>query len=58
MLDGAADKAALPRDTIFSAIMITCNAVVGLCVLIGGLRYHEQVFHVLGANSALAVLMR
>ena len=57
MLDGAADKAALPRDTIFAAIMITCNAVLGLCVLIGGLRYHEQVFHVLGANSALAVLI-
>ena len=51
------DKAALPRDTIFSAIMITCNAVVGLCLLIGGLRHREQEFHVLGASSALAVLI-
>ena len=57
MLGGEADKAALPRDTIFAAIMITCNAVLGLCVLIGGLRYHEQAFNVLGANSALAVLI-
>jgi Ca2+:H+ antiporter len=57
MLSGGADKAALPRDTIFSAIMITCNLVVGLCLLIGGLRHHEQEFHVLGANSALAVLI-
>jgi Ca2+:H+ antiporter len=56
MLTGP-DKAALPRDTIFSAIMITCNAVVGLCLLIGGLRHREQAFHVLGANSALAVLI-
>ncbi|HEY6925553.1 MAG TPA: hypothetical protein VI653_18890, partial [Steroidobacteraceae bacterium] len=56
MLTGP-DKAALPRDTIFSAIMITCNAVVGLCLLIGGLRHREQAFHVLGTNSALAVLI-
>jgi Ca2+:H+ antiporter len=57
MLGGGPDKAALPRDTIFSAIMITCNAVVGLCLLIGGLRHHEQTFHVLGANTALATLI-
>ncbi len=57
MLGGGADKAVLPRDTIFSAIMITCNAVVGLCLLVGGLRHGEQTFHVLGANSALAVLI-
>jgi Ca2+:H+ antiporter len=57
MLGAEADKAALPRDTIFSSIMIICNAVVGLCLLIGGLRYREQSFHVLGANSALAVLI-
>jgi len=57
MLGGGADKAVLPRDTIFAAIMITCNAVVGLCLVIGGLRYHEQSFHVLGSNAALAVLI-
>ena len=32
-----ADKSALARDTIFSAIMIICNGVVGLCLLVGGL---------------------
>lgn len=57
MLGAEADKAALPRDTIFASIMIICNAVVGLCLLTGGLRYREQSFHVLGANSALAVLI-
>jgi Ca2+:H+ antiporter len=57
MLGGGADKASLPRDTIFSAIMIICNAVVGLCLLIGGLRHHEQSFHVMGANTALATLI-
>jgi hypothetical protein len=33
MLGAEADKAALPRDTIFASIMIICNAVVGLCLL-------------------------
>jgi Ca2+:H+ antiporter len=35
MLAGGADTAALPRDTIYAAIMIICNGVVGLCVLVG-----------------------
>jgi Ca2+:H+ antiporter len=49
--------AALPRDTIFSAIMIICNGVVGICILIGGLRHHEQTFRLEGANAGLAALM-
>ncbi|WP_280154408.1 ionic transporter y4hA [Piscinibacter sp. XHJ-5] len=57
MLTGGPDKAALPRDTIFSAIMIICNGVVGVCLLVGGLRHHEQTFHLGGANSALAALI-
>jgi len=57
MLGGGAQKSALPRDTIFSAIMITCNAVVGLCLVIGGLRHHEQSFHIVGTNTALATLI-
>ena len=35
MLAGGPDKSALPRDTIFSAIMIICNGAVGLCVVVG-----------------------
>lgn len=57
MLGGGEQKSALPRDTIFSAIMITCNAVVGLCLVIGGLRHHEQSFHIVGTNTALATLI-
>jgi Ca2+:H+ antiporter len=57
MLGGGAEKSALPRDTIFSAIMITCNAVVGLCLVIGGLRHREQSFHIVGTNTALATLI-
>ena len=57
MLAGGADKATLPRDTIFSAIMIICNGVVGICLLLGGLRHREQAFRIEGANSALAALI-
>ena len=57
MLAGGDDKAALPRDTIYSAVMIICTGVVGTCVLVGGLRHHEQSFRLEGANSALAALV-
>ena len=53
----AAGNAALARDTLFATIMIICNGVLGLCLLLGGLRHHEQSFHVEGANSALAALI-
>jgi Ca2+:H+ antiporter len=57
MLAGGVDKAMLPRDTIFSAVMIICTGVVGVCLLVGGLHHHEQSFHLDGANSALAALV-
>jgi Ca2+:H+ antiporter len=57
MLAGGSDKAVLPRDTIFSAVMIICNGVVGLCLVVGGLRHHEQSFRIEGANSSLAALI-
>lgn len=57
MLAGGADKAVLPRDTIYAAVMIICTGVVGICLLVGGLHHHEQSFHIDGANSALAALV-
>jgi Ca2+:H+ antiporter len=57
MLTGGADNATLPRDTIFSAVMIICNGVVGLCLVVGGLRHHEQTFRIEGATSSLAALI-
>ena len=56
MLSSGADKEALARDTVFAAIMICCNGIVGICLLVGGIRHHEQGFQVQGASSALAVL--
>jgi Ca2+:H+ antiporter len=46
----------LARDTVFSVIMIVCNGLVGLCVLLGALRYREQEFEVSGAGVYFNVL--
>jgi len=51
-----AEKADLARDTVFAAVMIACNGIVGVCLLWGGARYREQGFQVQGASAALAVL--
>ncbi|MEC5386349.1 hypothetical protein VVD49_11490 [Uliginosibacterium sp. H3] len=56
MLSAGPDKAGLARDTVFSAVMIVCNGIVGLCLLAGGVRHHEQGFQVQGASAALGVL--
>ena len=56
MIGSAGDKSGLARDTVFAAVMIICNGVVGLCLLVGGVRHYEQGFQALGASAALAVL--
>jgi Ca2+:H+ antiporter len=50
------DNRALPRDTVFAAIMIILGGVVGLCLLSGAARHHVQRFGVHGVNAALATL--
>jgi len=56
MIGGGEDAAALARDTVFAAVMIVCNGIVGLCLLVGGVRHHRQDFQVQGASAAMAVL--
>lgn len=50
-------NAGLARETVFSVIMVVCNGMVGLCLVVGGLRYGEQGFRLPGANAYLVVLM-
>src|SRR6185295_3334778 len=57
MMAGGQDIAALARDAIYSAVMIICTGVVGLCVLLGGLAHREQTFRVEGAGAGLAALI-
>ena len=47
----------LGRDAVFAVIMIALNGFVGLCLLLGGLRYREQHYNLLGVNSYLNVIM-
>ncbi len=56
MLSGAKNPA-LARDTMFSVLMIVLNGMVGLTLLAGGFRHHEQEYNLHGANSYLAVII-
>lgn len=57
MLADADGSPTLARDTMFAVVMIVCNGLVGLCIVLGGLRHREQSFRVQGASAYLAVLM-
>ncbi len=56
MAGAPGEKAGLARDTVFASVMIAANGIVGLCLLVGGVRHHVQEFRVQGASAALAVL--
>lgn len=62
MISGGDKTHALARDTVFSAVMIACNGIVGLSLLTGSLRRRIAVFNregasaELGAVSTLAIL--
>jgi Ca2+/H+ antiporter len=56
MLHGA-NNPTLGRDAIFAVVMIALNGLVGLSLLMGGLRYREQYYNLLGVNAYLNVIM-
>lgn len=57
-LMAAADQGAatLARDTVFAAVMIILNGLVGICIFIGAIRHKEQVFQQTGVSASLATL--
>ncbi len=46
----------LARDTVFAVVMIVCNGLIGLCLMLGALRHHEQEFQVSGASTYIHLL--
>jgi Ca2+:H+ antiporter len=56
MIAGGNDTAGLARDTVFAAVMIILNGMVGLCLLAGGGRHREQTFGLYGVSASLATL--
>jgi Ca2+:H+ antiporter len=49
--------ATLARDTVFAAVMLSINGIVGLSLLVGALRHHLAVFNPEGTGSALATVI-
>ncbi|MEM7222730.1 MAG: calcium:proton antiporter [Pseudomonadota bacterium] len=47
----------LARDTMMAVIMIVLNGMIGVSLLLGGLRHVEQSFNFQGAGAFLAVLV-
>lgn len=56
MASGGPDTSSLARDTVFAAVMITANGIVGLSLLLGALRYGTTLFNAEGTGAALATV--
>lgn len=56
LLSAAKAESSIARDTVFAALMIVLNGIVGLCLLVGGIRFHEQSIQARSASAALGVL--
>jgi Ca2+:H+ antiporter len=57
MLSAGADGELIARDSVFAAVMIVMNGVVGMSILLGCLRHRFLSFRVEGSNSILTVLI-
>lgn len=56
MLTGA-DSPTVARDTMMAVIMIAMNLLVGISLVLGGIRHKAQAYNLQGANAFLAVLI-
>nr|WP_173068785.1 ionic transporter y4hA [Phytohabitans houttuyneae] len=56
MISGGPETASLARDTVFAAVMITVNGILGLCLLVGAIKSGLAVFNAEGTGAALATV--
>ena len=56
MTGGGPRTSTYARDTVFAAVMITLNGIVGLSLLAGALRHRMVSFNAKGSGSALATV--
>jgi len=56
MVHGA-NNPTLARDAMFAVVMIALGGLVGLSLLMGGLRHREQHYNLQGVNSYLNMIM-
>jgi Ca2+:H+ antiporter len=57
MASGGAETDSLARDTVFAAVMITCNGIVGLALVVATLRGGIGSFNAEGTATALATVL-
>ncbi len=57
MVAGGDNASFLARDTIFAAIMLILNGILGVSLLIGGWKHREQFFGQKSASTALITLV-
>ncbi|MGW3958818.1 calcium:proton antiporter [Amycolatopsis sp. NPDC005003] len=56
MVSGGPEAGSLARDTVFAAVMITTNGIVGISLLVGARRYGSTLFNSEGSGAALATV--
>ncbi|GLY02608.1 MULTISPECIES: ionic transporter y4hA [Actinoplanes] len=56
MISGGESSQSLARDTVFAAVMITCNGILGISLLVGALRRRIAVFNPEGTGAAFATV--
>ncbi len=47
----------LARDTIYSAVMLDMNGILGIAAIVGGLRYGEQPYNVDSGNTYIVMIL-
>lgn len=57
MMAGGPDASTLARDTVFAAVMIILNGMIGISILTGGIKFKEQTFVLQGVSATLTILV-
>jgi Ca2+:H+ antiporter len=57
VMSTGADKPTLARDTMFAVVMLVLNGFLGLALMLGGLRHHEQRYNLQSANAFLVMIL-
>ncbi|WP_292008727.1 ionic transporter y4hA [Chryseobacterium sp.] len=57
MVAGGDQAITLARDTVFAAVMLILNGILGICILVGGVKYYEQFFARTSATTYLVSIV-
>ena len=57
MMTGGKEYASFARDTVYAAVMLILNGIIGLSLFLGGRKYHTQTFSPHSVKIALVALV-